>query len=324
MEQKRKIVVLSSILGVLVLSFLFGRIFSPEKRYQNTYEIKLFSKIDKGDIYSLELFSADTAVRLATDGTAWRVLINGRDFPADEKKIEEFLQKLLTLKTKRFVTDNEERYPDCNIAPENGRIVLYGADDEILEEVLLGQGEDPRGEYIKVSGSKSVFGVDAGFGFYIGQDTAYWSDLQVFPEELKEKEIVRIDLFAENLRVDKDVPPVTADLTLFTAAENGRRVWKLEGNEEASIRQNTVTRIINAFTGLRAEQFSPELQASDAGPLAVAEVTTGDNTVYKLRVEEQLDGSGFLCTTETAPYGYVIHNWNLARVFTTEKELSGL
>ncbi len=324
MEQKRKIIVLSSILGVLVLSFLFGRIFSTDKQYRNTYEINLFSKINKEDIYSLELFSAETSTLLVKDGTGWKVIINGRNFPADEKKVDEFLQKLLNLKTKRFVTDNEERYTDFNIAPEKERIVLYGAEGDVLEEVLLGKGEDVQGEYIKASGSKSVFGVDADFGFYVGRDTAYWSDLRVFPGELQEKEIIRIDLFAENLRVSEDGPPVTADLSLFAADENGRLVWKLEGNEDASIQQNTVTQIINAFTGLRAEQFSPGPVNSAGAPLAAAEVTAGDDTKYVLRVEERLDGAGFLCTTDSASYGYNINNWNLARIFKTEEELSGL
>lgn len=325
MEQKRKIIVLSSLLAALVLLFIFGTVFRTDKRYKNIYEIQLFSRIDRNAIHSIEFRNAEQSSFLVRDEGAWKIAIDESLYPADTKKVNEFLEKLLELKTQRFVTDNENRYPDFELSPEQRSIVLFTEEGEPFEEILVGKGENSQMEYVKASGSKKVFEVKNIFGFYINQNGPYWSDLQVFPDKLKEKEIVKIDIFADNILLKKESGPLSADFSLYKAtAENGNLVWKLEGGENAAIRHAAVTSLINAFTGLRAEKFNTSGKSSSGKRIAAAEVTTGDNSVYRLVVKSRLDDTSFLCTRASEEFYYSVKNWNLERIFKTVEDLSGL
>ena len=118
MGQKQKIIILGSVLGILVVVFIFGTVFKPDRKFTNIYEVKLLSRIEKNAIHSVELQKENTSQVLRKNQGVWNVLIDGDPFPADRNKVDEFLLKLLELETKRFVTENEARYKDFDLGPD--------------------------------------------------------------------------------------------------------------------------------------------------------------------------------------------------------------
>ncbi len=316
--QKRKIIVLIVILGVLVLSFIFGTIFNKERQYENIYEVNLLYGIELGDIYSIQLSENERQIKIEKESDTWFIHIENKKFPASEQKVNNFLENLLTVGTKRFVTGNTDMYDELYLRQGAKHITLYDEGDETIEKVVLGVDQELQTEYIKTSVSDKVFVSDSELAFYVRQDSAYWSKLTLFPQELKKAEIMKVKITARDLPLGPEKGSLADDYTLIkTKSKNEETMWTLVGDESALVNQSEVTSVVNTFTALRAERFvSMKDAVSESGTRpAFAEIITGDNKVYSLTVMKTDEDGKYICTTGENEYFYMLQLWQIERIF---------
>lgn len=325
MEQKRKLLILSSVLALLVITFIIGLFFNAERKYNRNYAVQLFPNLTEEEVYGIELQSdQDEKVVLTREKGEWKVIIEDKVYPGDEVKVENFLKEVIGLKTRRFVTENDARYEELGLGKQNKAIRLFDGEGRLLEEILIGNSEGSEDEYIRSADSNKVYTVEPRLSFYTAQEDPYWSELLIFPESLKDEKIIRIDIQCENLKLEDDKPPVTADYTLISVTgENGNSGWRFGSEDERDPSPDAVLSLINACTGLRGERFVTEELPRNREGLASLELTTGSNSVYRFFVKAQSDDESYLCGTDMNSFTYELRNWNLARIFKPIEEISG-
>lgn len=328
MEQKRKIIILCIILGVFAVTFLLGTIFNVEKKYKTIYEIQLLSQIEADEISLIELTTEDTELRLKKISDSWFVGIDGNEYPGDEDKIDQFIQKLLEIKTKRLVTENEEQLEKIGLDEDADRVLLYGKGEKLLEEIRISADSAAGTEYVKTTASNKVFAVDSQLSFYPRQEGSYWSDLAIFPDELRETEIVKIEIQLDDFYGDeKEKDPHAAGYTLVKmVSESGDQEWVIDGSEPESVKQSEVTSLINALTGVRADSYADakETAGGQRKTIARVEAVTASDVQYELKVIRKIDDDSYLCSTVGNDYFYAVSRWQLERILKPVKKLLSL
>ncbi|RKX79977.1 MAG: hypothetical protein DRP87_01110 [Spirochaetes bacterium] len=315
MEFKIKIWTLSSLLALLIAVYVIGTVFSYQSIQKRQEEQPLLPGIKLTDVFSFEIKAGKESVSVNrnTDGS-WSVIIEGRAFPAESTRIENFLSNVLNLKKFREITRNRENWKDFDLSPESAKkLILKNEEGEKVTEFMVGKraihGE---GDYVRVEGDDTVYMTDSTVAFYLNQGTAYWSHLSVMPEELTGEEIDSIHLEW------RDEGQWGRYLLVRREGEQMDK-WVIEGKEEKELDQTKVDSLANSIATLRGAKFIPDPDNTDTGldsPMLILVVTTGGGNRYELSVGRVGDGEekSYFLKRADIPFVYELEEWSLKRI----------
>ncbi len=252
----------------------------------------LFSDLEPGDIVALTVTDAQgNSIALRKVDDAW-VLPEGGDYPVKAGKVEEFLEKVIGLTTRRLVARSSASHRQLKVAPDNyeRRIDLETADGAAYT-LYLGSSPTSGATHFRLEGQDETYLTGDVFAWQASTQPAQWIDTAYV--RLEPDELLRV-------RIENANGALT-----FVRDENGE--WTMEGlDEEDEVLASTrVTAAIwqaariNLLRPLGREEL-PEY-GLDA-PQAVVTMETADET-YTLRIGAYDEGSNsYVASFSGSPY----------------------
>lgn len=326
MKFKTKLILSSAVLGALIVAYISGTLFSYGMR-SRIKEITIFPGLKQEQVSSISMKSPEASVVLTkVEAGKWTVQAEGTTFPADPGKIDTFFSSVTGLKQRRVASKNAENTSNFDLSDDKaGSIALTDKEGRTLAELFIGK-ETGGGNYVRLSKSETVVTTNKSLTFYVTQNRDYWTNLKLFPEDLKGTAIDRISVASEGIVLEKDGSPVRTDFTLFKTVEKKVDVWKMQGNESFEVDQNAAEVLANTLAGFRVRSFvglKEESLVKNPSAKALAEIrfSTSANASYDLTVYPGGGEDEFLLILDSSPYLYTVANWTLQAVIKGTEEL---
>jgi Domain of unknown function (DUF4340) len=182
-------------------------------------------------------------------GNGW-VLPDLGDFPADARKVDDALARLLTVKANRPVGSSEAELIAFRLAGDDfERRITLAHGDSILAAVYLGTPQGPRQVHARRADQSAAYDID--FGLYDAPaDAAEWIDKGVLQLPLGEIAVIEV-----------------AGLRLVPAgsAAGAAQRWQLDGDSAARLKPSGAARLADLVAQLRIDRLAgPEAEPDDA------------------------------------------------------------
>ncbi|MFW5769568.1 MAG: DUF4340 domain-containing protein [Spirochaetota bacterium] len=330
MIRDRKILSLSIVLTVLVIVYILGSIFTRTGRQQEIHSVPILTPLERESIHSFELEGGTGSVSLSIgeDGSWWIVTEDVR-LPASEDKVDHFLESLLTIRTLRFATDDEELFEDFSVAEPVRYISFRDDEGALIKRLVLSETEAEAGaetgpSYVRVQPAEKIYQVDDDLSFYMRQDGNYWADLDLFPTAVTPESVLRVDVAGDFTL--SDGYNFAGAYTLVKRADGDEEWWEIisgdTGTSEAD--PGETERVITTLAELRGFAFAEDQNRAGKGleETAASIRFESGGEEYRLIVGSPAkeEGSRYL-EVSAAPYLYLVKEWALKRIFKPGEEL---
>jgi|GEM_PF-4429768 len=289
MKKHKNIIVLSSLCGLLLLTWGIGVFTSPSaKTARMTSEILLKHFVIK-DITDVQI---DKNIFSRKDND-WLI----GTLPARPDRLDDFFQAMKKTKRLRKVTTSKANLEEYGLQP--GKKVVFTMSNGKKQSLLFGKVEYTSKELYALEPDLNkdyVFTLDSSLDFYMRQLPSYWTDLRIFPHPPNEKDIVRIqttnlkNTFVVVRSLDKDKKAVwiankktdnnkeefdTAKLDDFL-----RRILRLEG-KEVEMFQDIDEKLLVATINLASDKQSYEVRLFKSNDSDIFIAQSSDSSVYQ-------------------------------------------
>ncbi|MDR3200842.1 MAG: DUF4340 domain-containing protein [Spirochaetales bacterium] len=243
---------------------------------------------------------------------SWTVLINDKPFPAAAAKAGRFFELLDEASLSPAVTENSGNWGRFGLEDTaEKRVSISGASGEA--EILLGKEDEAgRGQYIRFAGSSAVYLVSQSFSYYAERDSAYWSELRIFPASLKASDIAAIQASG------KDV-----SYSLYRDRRPEGLAWIAEGSPDKNLDQGKTDSLAASVSQIAAKSFAADAESSSAGldsPDVVITLTASNQTRYELRLSRADEAGNRYCeariNAEPRPYIYLLDSYTAGKILS--------
>ncbi|MFW5785720.1 MAG: DUF4340 domain-containing protein [bacterium] len=350
MSFRTRLSILSSVLVVLIATYVVGTVFSPHARRARAANQPVVADFDVQEVGEIELLSqGDPAdgrtVTIRRDGEGeWSVQLDGAFFPARESRVTALLDTLRGLRTVRTVTNNPDLYGDFEIGEGTAdRVSVTSLDGDVLATAYFGkpavQGDRT---YARSAEDPRVYTTQAGMTFYFRQQAEYFAELLALPRALTGGEVQRISIDAD-IEVGEPAEEGGAPerrVARFTVFRNENDRWHFDETftppADAEVDQDAVRRWAANIVDFEGSSFAAteDEEQHDAfgleNPAMEITFSTGSGREYALRVgnraaEEQFfvqaTGPDVPADENGEPYLLTASTVGLRRIFRAPDDL---
>lgn len=321
MNFKRKLITLSIILSVLVVGYVLGIVFSPERVEKRRANVPLLTGIEKDKVWKIKVKSKDGELVIAKNSNGWSLSINNEAFPADKGKIERFIDALKKVKKSKIITNNPDNWKNFNVTKDTAkRFILYDKKNKEISDLYIGkEGLGGKGFYVRSATSNEVIQTDSSsISYYLNTKDDFWSYLKVFPENIKKADIIKITIKKDTV-FDKTDKVKQISYTLFKGDSKKEPVWKVEGNNVFKADDEKIGVLIDDLLSMEGNNFEAAIKEGEAGladSKTMVSFTLQNGEKYSLIVgNKKKSAEQFYGKRGKGKYIYAISVWQLKRVF---------
>jgi hypothetical protein len=293
MTFRRRLIVLSSVLLVLVLAYIVGSLVSP--RPGGERREPLLPGFSPESVTAISVSDSEGNVRLDGQNDAWTMELSGRRFPARSDRIEVLLEDLAEAHIVREVTDREEMHDELGVGGDAIRLGLTTG--STTTELLV--GDESTGTdllYVRFPDSRTVYSTDGRFRFYLNEPATYFAYLRVFPEDLYGSGIVDLSMQIDVLTE----PEVRREFThsLRVTGAGAQESWQIDSDEESAVADtDAVELLLRTIADLVGSRFYLA-DPSGLPHVASAGFTVSDGRVFGFEVRQ---GEGSFALQPSGP-----------------------
>lgn len=321
MNFRTKLIAHASTLAALVVLFVAGTVFSPQRSMIRESHRLLFPGLVSHGAGGIELRSDAGRKELYTvpgPGTALRWMYRTEDgeFPASVERIKAFIRFLESVETTRLVAGNEKRSSEFGLEPgQTGTLTVFDRTGTERWKLFVGNSSaGGNSVYVRSAADPRVYETRSELREYLERDDTFWLELGLFPDGLSESDITGISVKADIVPVEgSGTLELLDEYELVKSAEQGGEVWKLVGRE-LSLDQNEVRDLVRSLIALEATGISRDASIGTDRPQAEILVSTGGSDKYRLFVGRAAAEDWYYVTMEGTPYRYDVGTWRLERV----------
>ncbi|GHT84808.1 hypothetical protein FACS1894137_08300 [Spirochaetia bacterium] len=315
MVYKKKLIVLSGLVGVLALVYLLTLFFDPERvNTRSAAFLWLDPKLrDQAD--GIELAGAgewDNPVKLLRRGDDWYAVIGEGEYPAKSTRVEDLLRILCARGAYPVRGTAASSHERLGLAEDDAaRIVLRGGAGLPLLDLLIG-GRDAAGQevYMRKNGRNEVRSGEDKLSAYINGAETSWYNLRLFSGSGSPLDLALV----QRLTV-YPLPPEEGgvkETLVFTRNGNG---WSIAGLDDDSVDSQKVDAYVRGILDAEGENFVPGLSAAQTrfneGRI-VLELGNGASLSLNVgTLPENKHGA----TASGSPYVYTLAEWTITRLF---------
>ncbi|MDR1596280.1 MAG: DUF4340 domain-containing protein [Treponema sp.] len=316
MVYKKKLILLSGLVGLLAIVYLLTLFFDPDRiNTRNAAFLWLDPKIQEeaDDIEIAKAGEWDNPVKLRRRGNEWYALIGEDEFPAKNTRVEDLLRALTSRGAYPVRGSAVSSHDRLGVAENSAsRILVSGGAGLPLLDLLIG-GRDAAGQeiYLRKNGQNEVRSGEDHFSVYINGAETSWYNLRLFASQpVPDAALVqRVHLVP--------LPPVEADSVSegpFIITRNGSG-WSIEGLDDDSVDSQRVDTYVRGILDAEGENFVPGLNPSSVS-FNEGRITLemGNGTSLNINIGTLPDGNRGAAVTGSA-YVYTLSEWTLTRLF---------
>ncbi|MCX7655840.1 MAG: DUF4340 domain-containing protein [Treponemataceae bacterium] len=310
MTFQKKVYVLSSLLGVLVLVYILT-FFLDATKIEETQS--RFSLVDPKVLTSLTKIqitrAADSPITLIKRGQDWFVQVSEQDeFPVKKGKIEDFFSFFSKKAFYPVRARTKEAHEKLGLTSEKAKKVLLASEKGPLAEFLFGD-RDVSGQevYFRIGEKEEVRSGSDTILSYIEGGLPSWYDLRFFPQE--GKYALTSDLIQRVRIEEKGKAPLT-----LSRKENNE--WDCqEGTSRFGADPQKVAQYLQTVISTEGETFitAAEKIAKQGVEKASITLELGDGRTKRIVIYKTSDEK-FTGTSSDTAYVYSLALWSVERL----------
>ncbi|AEF85899.1 hypothetical protein TREPR_2501 [Treponema primitia ZAS-2] len=316
MLYKKKVLLLTTLVGFLALVYALTLFFDPERvNSRNAAFLWLDPKFrDQAD--SIELSRpGDWAnpQRLARRGNDWFALLGDEEFPAKSSRVDDLLRALSVRAAYPVRGSAPASHGPMGVAENSAaRILVKGGAGLPLLDLLIG-GRDASGMevYLRKNGQNEVRSGQDTLSTYINGVGSSWYNLRIFPT-IDQSLVQRLTL----IPLPSDETGEQGPSLVITRNGGG---WSIAGLEDGTVDTQKVESYIRGVLEAEGENFVPNLKAASAS-LNEGRITLelGNRSTLTLSVGSLPDAGEEkrrAAAASGSSYVYTLADWTVTRLF---------
>jgi len=313
MTYNKKFTILAGISAALALVYILTIIFDPERVGSRSAAYSWLEPGQSDKISGITIVKPDETINLVRNGGKWFVSHNGKDYPARDIRIEDFIAALSKRAPYPVRSSSASSHERLSLTDEQAVRVTVAAGAGIpLLNLLIGQA-DLTGQsiYLRKQGQNEVrSGADV-FTSYTRAALNSWYNLRLFPEtengRLTAANVQRLTVYQPPSSDGPGAPP-----QIFT--RSGKQ-WTFNfeiANPDMGMVDNYIRDILNTS----GDDFVDYLTPSD--PLfnnSRIVLELGDGAIRTIRFGPPDENGEFMAAVSGSDWVYTISSWASPRLF---------
>ncbi|MDI6788337.1 MAG: DUF4340 domain-containing protein, partial [Planctomycetota bacterium] len=148
---------------------------------------KVITNFEPDQINRIELSQKDKQIILKRQENKW-VVATSFNYPANQEKVSELLNKVKNLKQSDIASRNVEKHSIFQVDAEQGKLLkILDTKEVILSDIYIGKtASDFQSTYVRPRNSDEVVIVDDNLGRLVPLETKLWLDRTIFKFDYKE------------------------------------------------------------------------------------------------------------------------------------------
>ncbi len=313
MDFKKKFIALSSVAGALLAIALLGFVFSPERRQARAARGELVPARAVDKAASFEIAADGSAIEIISENGGWAYREGGNSFPVPQDRVKAFFKALGQIDELYKVSSKKETWKDFGLEDGKRSVSMKDSKGTVLAEAFVGKA-DPSGKrvYAAIGGKEAVYLVSNAFTSYLRSDKPSWSDLRIFPKDLKKQDVQEIIVKAD-IPASEGGAAVKAD---YRFLRDPKKTWKLQGGADMEIDPAKVDGLVNGIIGMDAESFVyADIEAAATRlkePGATVILRTGKGEELELSISKDQVAGKHAVKASGKDYLYEVSGYNVS------------
>jgi len=308
MTYKNKIITLAGIIAALAVIYILTIIFDPRHRDSRSDAYSWLEPGQNDKITGISITKDGETVGLSRNGGNWFVTRGGKDYPARQTRVEDFIAVLSKRGQYPVRSTGASSHERLSLTPDRAVQVTVSAGAGLpLLALLIGQ-TDITGQnvYLRKQDSNEVRSGEDRFSLYTGSALSAWYNLRLFPEnedgKLRESDVQRFTVYPP----DEDTPMI------FTRSN---REWTFNF-DVAKPDPGKVDTYLRDILGVSGDDFIDDVSPSDpvfnTGRIVLE---PGNGVTKTLRVGPAVSEGGRYATVSGSDFVYSLPGWAVNRLF---------
>jgi len=307
MTYNKKFTVLSGVIAALAVIYILSLIFDPERVGSRSSAYSWLEPGQNDKISGITIAKPDETITLVRNGGKWFVSNNGRDYPARELRIEDFIAALGKRAPYPVRSSSASSHERLSLTPEQAvRVTVAAGAGLPLLNLLIGQPDlTGQGIYLRRQDQNEVRSGEDIFTAYTRSTLSSWYNLRLFPETesgtLTTANVQRLTVYHDS------APP-----QIFTRSG---KAWTFNF-EVANPDMDRVDTYIRDILNTSGDDFADSVTPSD--PLFNASrivLELGDGTIRTIRCGPPDENGGVLAAVSGSDWVYSLSSWVSGRLF---------
>jgi hypothetical protein len=313
MMYKKKLTVLSGIVGALALVYLLTFIFDPDRMGSRADAYAWLDSSWRDRIDGITITNDTGNIVLARRGGEWFVSRDGKDYPARPLRVNDLIDALAKRASYPVRSTSASSHQRLSLTEGSAtRIRVSGGVGLPLLSLLIGQGDiTGQNVYLRKEGQNEVRSGEDIFSAYARSSPASWLNLRLFPES----ESGRLDVTSvQRLTV---YPPADEDgnIQSYSFTRSGRE-WAVSGMEIENPDMGSIDNYVRDIINTAGDNFDDTVPASD--PLfndSRIVLELGDGSIRTIRVGPPEEDGRRLALASGSDLVYSLPAWAGQRFF---------
>jgi hypothetical protein len=302
MTYNNKKLFLISLIAVLALLYTGSLVFSPERSGNRTASFVWLDSKLASRTARIVIDTAEGIVELTKTGNRWFVLQNGREYPARQARVEDFLDIFTQRALWPVRSSSASAHARFGLDENASRVTVFGENAAILDILLGGDDITGREIYACKYGQNEVRSGSNAIRAYVTGNITNWYNLRLIPE-------------SEDGKTDADsVQRLTVsneEGTVVFSRKN--RNWTVLGIEDAKADQGVIENYIRVVLNTEGDGFfSGEADAFSGGNIVLE---FGNGAVKTINFSGADEDGRRLARVSGNDYIYSVPSWALSRLF---------
>ncbi|MDR2481233.1 MAG: DUF4340 domain-containing protein [Spirochaetaceae bacterium] len=308
MRYKDKLTALLLVAGVLFVIYVLTFVLSPENiARRNSQWTPLDAKsIEAAGVIELR---GGAASHLEKTGGAWRVMYEGKSYPAKQSRIEDLFSALTRKADYPVRASTGEAYEKLGVDEgASDKITVKDDNKKVLVELFFGVTDATGNIYIRSAAEKEVRSGTDIFSAFISGTHKNWFDLSLFPEHDS------AGFTTESVQQIIVNPPVNSGGVSYTLIRAGDG-WKFQSSENAV--KSSVEPAVRYILDASGEDFIPAdsvLNAVFGAENGSVIVENGDGRRFTLSLGPKVDDKQTV-KVSGSEYIYALSDWTFGRIW---------
>ncbi|MCL2138374.1 MAG: DUF4340 domain-containing protein [Treponema sp.] len=322
MNYKKKIYLLTGIIAVFAITYVLTIIFDPENMQARS---DAYTWLDPSDIDKITGITITAPVNTENDEDVkpvalskndglWFVLNEGRDYPARQLRVEDFIA-LLSKRDQYPVRSSSASSHERLSLEEHSAVkvtIAAGAGKPVLQ-MLIGQSDQSGSNVFmrKIDQNEVRLGTD-NFSSYVNSSLSAWYELRLFPENQswKNDDVQRISVYPP---AEQDIDGQIEQIEPMIFTRNGK-AWDFNFDLE-NPDSGKVEEFIRTILETNANDFT-NLGASDSSiNYCSLELEFANGTKIRIRIGPPDENENYFAAVSGTNWVYVLPGWAYSRLF---------
>jgi hypothetical protein len=324
MTYKNKIITLSSVIAALVIVYILTIIFDPQRMGSRSDTYSWLASGQNDRITGINITRpGEEPINLSRNGGKWFITRNGKDYPARQIRVEDFISLLVKRDSYLVRSSSASSHDRLSLTTDKATQVIVSAGAGLpLLTLLIGQ-TDSTGQnvYLRKQGQNEVRSGEDRFSFYTSSTINSWYNLRLFPEneegKLGDTDVQKLTVYSPPGVEDEDIHSGGSQQPMIFTREN--REWTFSF-EVSNPDYNKVSAYIRDILGVSGDDFIDDISPSD--PMfnscrIMMELGNGVTKTLRLSSADQ-EGRRY-ATVSGSDFVYSIPAWVVSRLFVDKE-----